>query len=143
MIKTQIKKRIKSSGTYQLVEQENKVLKDKLRNSNNSIDQLKIQTRQLQMNIDNLTLLINNLKSENSGIKQTYLKDLSHTENYDSVTIVIPYQKTDDKEYEENLDITIRYLNKIGIKNLIISEYSKISSEKVLTEKYRNYILFI
>ena len=77
MIKTQIKKRIKSSGTYQLVEQENKVLKDKLRNSNNSIDQLKIQTRQLQMNIDNLTLLINNLKSENSGIKQTYLKDLS------------------------------------------------------------------
>ena len=138
MIKKQIKRRIKSSGTYRLLEQENKSLKDKLSDYNKSIDQLKIQTQQLQTKIDNLTLLINNLKTENSSIKQIYLKDLSHSENYDNLTIVMPYRKTDDMEREKNLDITIRYLNKIGIKNLIISEYSKISSETVLMEKYGN-----
>lgn len=138
MIKKQIKKRIKSTGTYRLVEQENKILNDKLRDCDKSIDQLKIQTQQLQISLDNLNLLINNLKKENISVKQIYQKDLSLSGNYDSLTIVMPYRKTGERERDENLDITVRYLNKIGIKNLIISEYSKISSENELMEKYED-----
>jgi hypothetical protein len=145
MIKKQIKKQIMATGTYRVVEgdnklikKENKLLKDKLNNSNKSINQLKNRNLQLQKSINNHRLLINTLKAETNSLKQFYLTDTSLAENYDNLTIVMPYRKTDDHEREENLDITLRYLNRIGIKNLIISEYSKISSENLLMQKYGN-----
>ncbi len=149
MIKKHIKKHIVATGTYKLVEdhnklikKENQLLKVKLSNSNKSINQLKNKNLQLQKSINNHRLLINTLKAETNSLKQFYLIDTSLAENYDNLTIIMPYRKTDDHEREENLDITLRYLNRIGIKNLIISEYSKISSENLLMQKYGQSIQF-
>ncbi len=61
--------------------------------------------------------------------------------DFSKLTIIIPYRKVADQDRENNLDINLKYLNNIGIPNIIISEHSDSSSEAVLIDSYQN--LFI
>jgi glycosyltransferase involved in cell wall biosynthesis len=58
--------------------------------------------------------------------------------NFDELVIILPYRMTDDFVREENLDISLKYLSQVGIKNLIISEHSDRSTKDYLTRKYAN-----
>lgn len=88
----------------------------------------------------NLRQLITNLKVENKSIKEIYLeKDIQKTIDYSKLTIIIPYRKTNDPEREVNVEITLNYLRKIRINNLIISEHANESSLNFLTDKYGNF----
>jgi predicted glycosyltransferase involved in capsule biosynthesis len=83
--------------------------------------------------------VIKNLKEENRSLKQIYLNDdIPYSPDYTKFTVIIPYSRTDDPDREQNLDITLRYLSSIGIKNLIISEHSKVSYERLLIEEYED-----
>lgn len=127
MIKRYIKKYIKRTGTYRVLENEKKNLEEKLETQSNYINNLKKDS----------TILINNLKAENLSLKQIYLdKDIQYSPDYNQLTIIIPYRKIDDPERGINADITLDFLSKMGIKNLMISEHSDESSEKFLTNKY-------
>lgn len=92
----------------------------------------------------NLKHLINNLKAENKSVKSAYLEiigseiEIESFKDYSDLTIIIPYRKTNDPEREENLDITLSYLSKIGIKNLIISEHATKTSQKFFMDKSKN-----
>ncbi len=61
---------------------------------------------------------------------------------YDKLTLILPYRKTEDKDRELNLDITLKFYSKIGIKNLIISEHSDKSSKDYLYKKYAHLFKF-
>jgi poly(ribitol-phosphate) beta-N-acetylglucosaminyltransferase len=103
-------------------------------NLENVVNKLKIEKQ-------NLRQLINNLKAENKSIKSAYLEkdNLENIEpltDYNKFTVIIPYRKTDDPEREANVGITLGYLSKIGINNLIVSEHSDVSSEDVLMGQY-------
>ncbi|MGP8024119.1 MAG: galactosyltransferase-related protein [Methanobacterium sp.] len=167
IIKKYIKKRIKKTGTYRALEikkndLENKVQKlnndkenqkeqikklnndkenqkDQIKKLNNDNRNLKNESNHLKWDKKNLELLSNNLKAENESLKQIYLENFKEVSSgYNKLTIIIPYRKTDDPEREENLDITLNYLNKIGLRNIIISEHSNTSSKKSLMNKYQN-----
>ncbi len=93
----------------------------------------------------NLKNLINNLKAENKSVRNAYFEiidseiEVQSLKDYNDLTIIIPYRKTNDPEREENLDITLSYLSKIGIKNLIISEHAAKTSKKLLMDKYGDF----
>ena len=109
---------------------------DNLKNNN---DSLKDQLKRSQTRINNNRTLINNLKAENKSLKQVYLEtDIPLLPDYNKLTVIMPYGKTDDQVREENLNISLNYLYKIGIKKLIISEHSYFSSEKLLMDKYED-----
>lgn len=125
MIKKQIKKQIKKTDTFKEIENKNKSLEKQIKN--------------LKDRVKNMERLRDNLKAENRSIKDAYVKKTSNTPcDYDSLTVVIPYRETEDLEREENVEITLRYLSKVGITNLIISEHSDVSSEKFLVKEYEN-----
>ena len=96
----------------------------------------------------NLKNLINNLKAENKSVRNAYFEiidseiEVQSLKDYNDLTIIIPYRKTNDPEREENLDITLSYLSKIGIKNLIISEHAAKTSKKLLMDKYGIFTSF-
>lgn len=128
MIKRYIKKHIKMR-TYRVIENEKKNLEK----------ELKTKDKQLNNTKKDFTILINSLKAENRSLKQIYLeKDIQYSPNYNQLTIIIPYCKTEDPERNINLDITLHFLSKIGIKRLIISEHSNRTSEKFLKGKYED-----
>lgn len=132
MIKKHIKKQIKRTGTYQILEIENNNLKNQVEALNDRFDRIKNE------NLD-LKRLINNLKAENKSLKKIYLEeDAPFSQDYNKLTIVMPYRRTNDTEREENIDITLRYLSKIGIKNLIISEHADETSRIFLEDTYKN-----
>ncbi|MDY9922506.1 galactosyltransferase-related protein [Methanobacterium sp.] len=93
---------------------------------------------------ENLKHLINNLKAENKSVKNEYLEiiaseiEIQVFKDYSDLTIIVPYRKTNDPEREENMNITLSYLSKIGINNLIISEHATKTSQKFLIDKYGN-----
>ncbi len=106
---------------------------------NNQINIMKDKVHKLNGTNQWLDMLINNLKVENKSFKQVYVeRNSSFSSDYSKLTIIIPYRKTDYPEREENIDITLNYLSKIGIPNLIISEHSNISSKTFLINKYGN-----
>lgn len=87
----------------------------------------------------NLRQLINNLKAENKSIKRVYLgKNIQNSPDYSKLTVIVPYRKTNDPEREVNVEITLNYLSKIGISNLIISEHANETSHDFLMDKYGN-----
>lgn len=122
MIKELIKKQIKKTGTYQSLELEK--------------ERLETQVENLNERISNLEIVINNLKAETKSLKEIYLENVPVPQDYTKLTIIIPYRKTNDTEREENVDITLSYLSKIGIKNLIISEHADKTSRNYFVEKY-------
>lgn len=125
MIKKFFKKQIKKTGTYQVLKLEK--------------ERLKTQVENLNERISNLEMIVNNLKAENKSFKQIYLEnDVSIPQDYNKLTIIMPYRKTNDPERNENLDITIKYLSKIGIKNLIIPEHADETTKKYLMNTYEN-----
>lgn len=125
MIKKSIKNLIRKTGICRSCEAERK-------NLENVVNNLKDEKQ-------NLKQLINNLKAENKSIKGIYLeKNIPTSTDYSKLTILMPYRKTSDPERELNLEITLEYLSKIGIKNLIISEHANDSSGDFLTDKYGN-----
>lgn len=122
MIKKIFKNQIKKTGTYQVL---------KLERNN-----LKNQVESLKERISNLEMVINNLKAETKSLKEIYLKDVPISADYSKLTVIIPYRKTIDPEREENVDITLGYLSKIGITNLIISEHADEPSTNYFVENY-------
>jgi cell division protein FtsB len=103
----------------------------------NYINELNDKIEHLKRNNNDLKLVIKNLKGENRSLKQIYLNDdIPFSPDYNKFTVILPYCRTDDPDREQNLDITLRYLSSIGIKNLIISEHSKVSYERLLMEEY-------
>lgn len=123
-----------------------KILKDKLdetnkniKQINNKIPHLQKEKHKLKVQNDRLIRINNNLKTETLSLKQVYMeKDNPFALGYDEITFIIPYRKTNDPKREENVDITMNYLSKLGIKNLIISEQSNQSSEQFFMDKYRD-----
>ena len=102
-------------------------------------DKLKTNIDTLLMRVKYRDILIENLKSETRSVKEIYLeKDTSYLPDYDKFTVIIPYRKTDDPEREENLDMIMKYLSSVGIRNLIISEHSDVSSRRRLVDDYKN-----
>lgn len=122
MVKSFLKKQIKKTGTYQLLELE----KDNLEN----------QVENLKGRISNLEMVINNLKAETKSLKEIYLENVPFSPDYSQLTVIVPYRKTNDPEREENVDITLNYLGKIAIKNLIISEHAVEPSQNFFVERY-------
>ena len=192
MLKEYIKKQIKKTGTYRVLEIEKNKLEDqvwklkaynenlsiqvqniehlnnrlksnneklktnneKLKNNNeklktnneklkNNNEKLKTNVNRIKRENNNLELLTNNLKAETRSIKQIYLeKNVSYPQDYGKLTVIIPYRKTDDPQREENIAITLDYLSKSGIRNLIISEHSDESSKQLLMDAYDNLFDF-
>ena len=181
MIKKFIKKQIRKTGTYQVLEIErNKLIdnvqelnsnkeklennvqelnsdKEKLENNvqelnsdkeklENNVQELNSDKEKLENNVQNLLrgrknvqLLINNLRAENNSIKKIYLeRNYPVSSDYNKLTVIIPYRKTDDPKREENVDINLNYLSEIGLKNIIISEHSNVSTKNTLIDKYEN-----
>jgi uncharacterized protein (UPF0335 family) len=124
MIKERIKKQIKKTGTYQALELEK--------------EHLETQVEKLNERVSNLEMVINNLKAETRSLKEIYLDIVPVPQDYTKLTVIVPYRKTNDPEREENVDITLSYLSKIGIKNLIISEHANKTSKNFLLEKYEH-----
>jgi hypothetical protein len=150
MIKKLIKNQIRKTGTYRALEieknrletQVNKLQKDKDNYYSDKlieIQNLKDHVKRIHNEKLELKQLINNLKAENKSLKQVYLENnVITSQDYGKLTIIIPYRKTDDPEREENVDITLRYLSKIGIKNLILSEHADETSQNYFMNKYGN-----
>lgn len=144
MLKKHMQNQIKKTGTYRVLEVEKNDLENKINKLHKNQKNLKKETQNLKDHINrihneklDLKRLINNLKAENKSLKQIYMeKNIPHSPDYNKLTIIIPYRKTDEVEREVNVDITLNYLTKIGVKNLIISEHADISSEKTLMDKY-------
>jgi len=139
MFKELIKNQIKKTGTYRVVEIESQKLKIQIttlqqeKQAKITALQKQIQTLQqekqklqnhdkklvnqvngLQKTIDNFKYLKTNLMAENKSLKQIYMeKDISFSQNYNQLTIIIQYRKTDDPQREENMDITLNYLSKL------------------------------
>jgi len=124
MIKKIFKNQIKKTGTYQVL----KLKKDNLEN----------QVENLKERISNLEMVINNLKAETKSLKEIYLNDVQISSDYSKLTVIIPYRKTNDPEREENVDITLSYLSKCGITNLIISEHADEPSTNYFVENYEH-----
>ncbi|HHX99843.1 MAG TPA: glycosyltransferase, partial [Methanothermobacter sp.] len=80
-------------------------------------------TLNIKEKIDKITIL---LKKHNPWI------------NFNELIVILPYRMTNDSVRQDNLDICLRYLSRIGIKNLIISEHSDHSTGYYLTRKYAN-----
>lgn len=129
-VKSFIKTLIRKTGACRSLEAEKN-------NLENVVNKLKKEKQ-------NLKHLVNNLKSENKSVKSAYLEisasevEIQSLKDYNDLTIIIPYRRTKDPEREDNLDITLTYLSKIGIKNLIISENATKTSQKLLMNKYGN-----
>ena len=167
MLKEYIKKQIKKTSTYRVLEIEKNKLEDQVRKldtdrknlsikvqnieqlnnelkSNNeklknTNEKLKNNANRIKRGNNNLEMLTNNLKAETRSVKQVYLeKNVSYPPDYGKLTVIIPYRKTDDPQREENIDITLDYLSKSGIINLIISEHSDESSEQFFMDTYGN-----
>jgi cell division protein FtsB len=110
----------------------------------NRIDLLKdnIEERRKWINglkdkIYTLNNLKDNLNNEIQSLKRVFIWDnIEPSDDYSNLTIIIPYRKTNDEGREGNLDINLRYLSKIGISNLIISEYSDVSTKDHLMAEY-------
>ncbi len=129
MIKNRIKDLIKiliqKTGICRSLEAERNHLE-------NAVDKLRDENQ-------NLRRLINNLKVENNSFKEIFLeKNIQKSTDYSKLTVIIPYRKTNDPEREVNVEITLNYLSKIGIKNLIISEHVNESSKNFLTDNFGN-----
>jgi poly(ribitol-phosphate) beta-N-acetylglucosaminyltransferase len=117
-------------------------------NLENAVNQLKNEKQNLTRIINNLKSekqnlrhLVDNLKAEDKSVKKAYLErdNLKHIQpDYNKLTVIIPYRKTDDPEREVNVDITLSYLSKVGVNNLIISEHSDFSAKDVFINKYGN-----
>lgn len=143
MVKELIKRQIRKTGTYRVLEKrikslnrdnqkfskENKNLKEKLKKKNENILKYKKYSQ----------LLINNLNMEIRSAKSNFVDydELNEDTDWNNLTIIIPYRK-DDEVREVNLDITLKYLSNIGISNLIISEHSDLSSDELLREMYQH-----
>lgn len=152
MLKKQIKKQIKKTIMYQTLEQEKNLLKNQVDTLQKDQENLLNQIKNLQKEVQNLKNQVNNqqnrekdherlinaLKAENKSIKDIYLENDIPNYDYNDLTIILPYRKTDDPVREENLDIKLRYLNKIGLKNIIISEHSDNSEADFLIDRYGN-----
>ncbi|MDI9435216.1 MAG: galactosyltransferase-related protein [Euryarchaeota archaeon] len=139
MIKEQIKKQIKKTGTYQSVEIENEKLRNHINNLQNHTNNIKSSMDKLKNENSDLKRLINNLKAENTSLKELYLETNISSQNYNNLTVIMPFRKTNDYEREENLDIMLKYLFKIGIKNLIIPEHADESYKDYLINNYGKF----
>jgi len=76
-----------------------------------------------------------NIKEKISKINIS-LKKYNPLINFNELVVILPYRMTKDNVRQENLDICLRYLSYIGIKNVIISEHSDRSTKYYLTHKY-------
>lgn len=124
MIKGLVKTLIRKTGACSSVESEKKNLENVVHN--------------LKREKQNLIHVINNLKAENRSIKTIYLEKDIPSNDYSKLTIIVPYRKTNDPEREENVEITLDYLSKIGIKNLIVSEHADKTSQKYIVDRYQH-----
>ena len=134
-----IKENQKLKKTQETLKTQNEKLKKNQENLKRKMDKLNTNIETLQMRVKYRDVLINNLKSETRSVKEIYLeKDVPYMPDYDKFTVIIPYRKTDDPEREENLDMIMKYLSSVGIRNLIISEHSDVSSRRRLVDDYKN-----
>ncbi len=116
-----------------------KKLKNQIKNFEGEVDKKNREIDALKWTMETHNQLIDNFKAESRSIKQIYLKkNVSFSPDYGKLTVIIPYRRTDDLQREENLDINLNYLSKLGIKNLIISQHSDKSAKPLLIEKYGN-----
>ena len=140
MVKELIKKQIRKTGTYRVIEIELEKSKDQIQTLQKDKQNLNQEKNILQNDKLHYRSLVNNLRNENSSIKQILIdkKNLIKDSDFSKLTIIIPYRKVADQDRENNLDINLKYLNNIGIPNIIISEHSDSSSEAVLIDSYQN-----
>jgi glycosyltransferase involved in cell wall biosynthesis len=117
----------------------------KLFNVNKQLAKLRLLINNIFNRTKKLTLRLNNnreiiLDILLNKIKNPYIQLLRFNPNinYNNLTIIIPYRQTNDPDREMNLDITMKYLSKIGILNLIISEHSDNTTKDFLIRKYEN-----
>lgn len=115
---------------------QNDIIKKNLNYERSDNKALKGRNNHLENVKKNYISLIEILMAENKSVKEEYSKNIEPSSNYNKLTIIIPYRKTDDPDREENLDITLNYLSKIGIKNVIISEHSNKSCKSHLMNRY-------
>ncbi|WP_048190921.1 glycosyltransferase family 2 protein [Methanobacterium sp. SMA-27] len=115
---------------------QNDIIKKHLNYERSDNKALKGRNNHLENVKKNYISLVENLMAENKSVKDEYAKNIEPSANYNKLTIIIPYRKTDDPDREENLVITLNYLSKIGIKNVIISEHSNNSSKSYLLKRY-------
>ncbi|MDO5851920.1 MAG: glycosyltransferase [Methanobacteriaceae archaeon] len=108
------------------LQKENYFFKDKLNGLKEEMKQ-KVLSR-------NLT--IDNLKAEKSILINNFEIEINNKLNYDDATVLIPYSY--NHEYLENIEITLKYLSSIGIKNILISEQGMIQTADVLKFKYQH-----
>lgn len=122
----------------QKLSSDNRKLDLQLQKLTTTTERLKNRVSRLNFENDNFKMLGNNLKAETKSLKQIYLqKDISFTPDFSKLTFIIPYRKTDDPQREENMDITLNYLSRVGgIKNVIISELSNESSKPFLMDAF-------
>lgn len=126
-------------------ENEKRHLKRKLRIKNKKLNQILPINGYLKYKTNNLVIRIKSRLKRYKIIKialkyfKSILKSLETYQallNYNKMTFILPYRRTDDPDREINLDITLKYLNKVGIKNIIISEHSDESAEILLMTNY-------
>jgi len=142
--------------TQNKLEKENKDLKRILKSKTNELAEyltflgyLKYKSRNIACRIkkrfksilNNLHFKLNNItsniKQRITEIKITLIK-YNPWINFNELVIILPYRMTNDCVRQENLDICLRYLSHIGIKNLIITEHSDRSTKYYLTRNYAN-----
>ena len=128
------------------MKKENNFLKSQLetyvksiKSINDDINKLKNENTDLKMKIRSFKSdqkEIERLKSENKGLKKYIGIQQLYLADYSKLTLIIPYRKTKDQDRELNVDIILKYLNNIGIQNIIISEHSDVSDKEFLMEEY-------
>lgn len=139
---------------FELLEENKRLLKDNnlLKSSNNKLEaQLKAEKSKMKERITtkgylhykskNIATRFKNKIREYSIINQLNDKKINiklKIPKYKKLTFIIPYRKSDDPDREKNLDITLRYLSKIGIHNVIISEHANVTTKSYLFDNYAN-----
>lgn len=76
-------------------------------------------------------LKLSNVKKPGNNLNRTLKRNMARF-RYGKLTFILPYRKTNDLDREINLDITLKYLSKIGVHHVIISEHSDFSAKEFL-----------
>lgn len=139
MFKNVIKKRIRKTGTYRVLEIENQTFQNEKNLLQKDKENITLQNQRLQNEKRDNIRLVSNLKIGNDSLRLVFIKDDYKQQcDWNKLTVIIPYRKTDDPDREENLDINLMYLNRIGILRVIISEHLDVSTKEFLINNYTN-----
>ncbi len=148
MVKRIINSTIKKASAYKSLEAENIRLKTRIDNFDKykkdvqaGVSKLKKRNSELEYGFkslkntyENLTV---NLKNEIQSFERVFIENnIEPSYDFDKLTIIVHYRRTDDVDREASLDINLRYLSWIGISNLVISEYSDESFKEDLIDEY-------